>query len=147
MNIGVRIPIWVFAFNSLGNISRSRISGSYSNSMASQVAQTVKNLPVTQETLVRSLGQEDSLEKGIASHSSILAWRIPWTEEPGGLQSMGWQSQTWLSDQYFYFHMVTLFNFLRKCQTVFQGPFYIPTATHGVLIFPHPHQSSIFVHT
>ena len=62
--------------------------------MASQVAQTVKNLPVTQETLVRSLGQEDSLEKGMASHSSILAWRIPWTEEPGGLQSMGWQSQT-----------------------------------------------------
>ena len=54
----------------------------------------VKNLPVMQETLVRSLGQEDSLEKGMATHSSILAWRIPWTEEPGGLQSMGWQSHT-----------------------------------------------------
>ena len=62
--------------------------------MASQVAQTVKNLPVIKETLVRSLGQEDSLEKGMATYSSILAWRIPWTEEPGGLQSMGWQSQT-----------------------------------------------------
>ena len=44
-----------------------------------------------QETLVPSLGQEDSLEKGIATHSSILAWRIPWAEEPGGLQSMGSQ--------------------------------------------------------
>ena len=48
------------------------------------VAQTVKDLPATQETRVRSLGQEDPLEKGMATHSSILAWRIPWTEEPGG---------------------------------------------------------------
>ena len=51
----------------------------------------VKNLPVMQETGVRSLGQEDALEKGMATHSSILAWRIPETEEPGGLQSMGLQ--------------------------------------------------------
>ena len=51
----------------------------------------VKNLPVMRETQVRSLGREDPLEKGTATHSSILAWRIPWTEEPGGLQSMGWQ--------------------------------------------------------
>ena len=49
----------------------------------------VKNLPVMQETQVPSLGQEDPLEKGLATHSSILAWRISWTEEPGGLQSMG----------------------------------------------------------
>ena len=56
---------------------------------ASLVAQMVKNLPVMQETWVQSLGQEDPLEKGIAIHSSILAWRIPWTEEPGRLQSMG----------------------------------------------------------
>ena len=54
-------------------------------------AQTVKNLPVVQETQVWSMGQEDPLEKGMAPHSSILAWRIPWTEEPGGLQSMGLQ--------------------------------------------------------
>ena len=53
------------------------------------VAQTAKNLPATQETWVRSLGQEDSPEKGMATHSSILAWRIPWTEESDGLQSMG----------------------------------------------------------
>ena len=51
----------------------------------------VKNLPAMQETGVRTLGQEDSLEKEMATHSSILAWRIPWTEEPGGLQSIGSQ--------------------------------------------------------
>ena len=53
------------------------------------MAQMVKNLPSMQETWVRSLGWEDALEKGMTMHSSILAWRIPWTEEPGGLQSMG----------------------------------------------------------
>ena len=52
------------------------------------VAQMVKNLPAMQETTVRPLGQEDPLEKELATHSSILAWRIPWTEEPGRLQSM-----------------------------------------------------------
>ena len=56
---------------------------------ASLVAQMVKNLPAMQETQVQSLGQENPLEKGMATHSSILAWRIPWTEEPGRLQSMG----------------------------------------------------------
>ena len=49
----------------------------------------VKNLPAMQETQVQSLNQEDSLEKGMATHSSILAWRTLWTEEPGGLQSVG----------------------------------------------------------
>ena len=53
------------------------------------MAQTVKNLPAMQETRVRSLGWEDPLEKGVATHSSILAWKIPQTEEPGGLQSTG----------------------------------------------------------
>ena len=51
----------------------------------------VKNLPAVQETQVQSLGWEEPLEKGMATHSSILAWEIPWTEEPGGLQSMGSQ--------------------------------------------------------
>ena len=55
------------------------------------MAQMVKNLPTVQETCVRSLGWEDPLEEGMAMYSSILAWRIPWTEEPGGLQSMGLQ--------------------------------------------------------
>ena len=54
-------------------------------------AQTVKNLPAMQNTRVQSLGQEDPLEKGMATHSSVLAWTIPWTEEPGRLQSMGSQ--------------------------------------------------------
>ena len=55
---------------------------------ASLVAQTVKRLPVVHKTRVQSLGWEDPLEKEMATHSSILAWRIPWTEKPGGLQSM-----------------------------------------------------------
>ena len=58
---------------------------------ASLVAQTVKNLLAMWETWVQSLGWEDPLEKGMATHSSILAWRIPWTEEPDRLQSMGSQ--------------------------------------------------------
>ena len=53
------------------------------------VDQMVKNLPAIQETQVGSVGQEDPLEKGIATHSNILSWRIPWTEEPGELQSTG----------------------------------------------------------
>ena len=56
--------------------------------MASLITQTVKNLLAMPETRVPSLGWEDPLEKGMATHSSILAGRIPWTEEPGGLQSM-----------------------------------------------------------
>ena len=57
----------------------------------SPVAQMVKRLPTMWETWVRSLGWEDPLEKEMANHSNILAWRIPWTEEPGGLQSKGLQ--------------------------------------------------------
>ena len=70
---------------------------SYRCSRASGMAQLVKNPPAMQETafnagdLVQSLGQEDPLEKEMAIHSSILAWEIPWTEEPGGLQSVGSQ--------------------------------------------------------
>ena len=55
------------------------------------VAQMVKNLPAMQVTWVQSLSQENPLEKGVATHSSILAWEIPWTEEPGSLQSIGLQ--------------------------------------------------------
>ena len=63
------------------------------------VVQMVKNLPEIWETWVQSLGQEDLLEKGMAAHSSILAWRTPWTEKPCKLQSMGSQRVTWLSDE------------------------------------------------
>ena len=65
------------------------------------VAQTVKNPPAMLEAWIRSLGWEDLLEKGMATHSSILAWRIPWTEESGGLQSMESQSQIRLRDFHF----------------------------------------------
>ena len=62
-----------------------------SNNWASLVAHMVKNLPIVQKTWVQSLGQEDSLEKEMATRSSILAWKIPWMEESGGPQSMGSQ--------------------------------------------------------
>ena len=66
------------------------------------VAQMVENMPAMQETWVWSLGLEDSLEKEMATHSSILAWRIPWTEGPGGLQSMGLQrvGHDWATNTY-----------------------------------------------
>ena len=70
----------------------------------SLVAQMVKHLPAMRETRVQFLGWEDLLEKEMATHSSILAWRIPWTEEPGGLQSIRSQSWTQLSDFTFTFH-------------------------------------------
>ena len=66
--------------------------------ITSLVAQTVKHLPTMWETWVQSLSQEDLLEKAMATHSSILAWKIPWMEEPGKLQSMQLQSQTRLSN-------------------------------------------------
>ena len=62
--------------------------------MVSLVAQTVKNLPAMQETGVLSLGQEDPLREEMTTHSSILAWKIPWTEAPGRLQSMGSKRET-----------------------------------------------------
>ena len=65
------------------------VSSSLSLAVISPVAQMAKNLPAVQETWVSSLGREDPLEKGMAAHSSNLVWRIPWTEEPGGLQSTG----------------------------------------------------------
>ena len=67
----------------------------------SSVAQTLKNLPSTQDNGVQSLGREDPLEEGMATHSSILAWRIPWTEEPGGLLHGVTKNQTQLSDSFF----------------------------------------------
>ena len=67
------------------------IRGFYTLCWASLVAQMVENLPSEQESWVRSLGREDPLEKGMATHSNILAWRIPLSEEPGGLQSVGLQ--------------------------------------------------------
>ena len=67
------------------------IAALFTLTRASLVAQMVKRLPAMQETWVQSLGPEDPLEKEMATHSSTLAWRIPWTDEPGGLQSTGLQ--------------------------------------------------------
>ena len=83
------------------------------------MSQMVKNLPMMQETWVWSLGQEDPLEKGMATHSCILAWRIPWTEEPGGLQSMGsqrirydWVTNTSLQNLYVFLRFTDLWFFV-----------------------------------
>ena len=71
----------------------------YTNLRAFLGVSVVKNLPATQETQVQSPGQEDPLDKEMATHSNILAWKIPWTEKPGGIQSMGSQkNHTWLSN-------------------------------------------------
>ena len=72
-------------------VQKHQFCGAQPSLWTSLVAQMVKNLPAMQETWVWSLGGDDTLEKGMATHSCILAWRIPWTEEPGGLQSVGSQ--------------------------------------------------------
>ena len=72
-----------------GRAAREGIGYPLQYSWASLVAQMVENLPAMRETWVQSQGWEDPLEEGMATHSSILAWRIPWTEEPGELQSTG----------------------------------------------------------
>ena len=83
---------------------------------ASLVAQMVKNLPAMQETQVPSLGLEDLLEKRMATNSSILAWRIPWTGEPGGLQSMGSQrvQHDWMINTFTYSQNSFIF-FIKMC--------------------------------
>ena len=85
-NMGVvgSIPEW-------GRSPRGGHGNPLQYSWASLVAQMVKNPPAMQETWVRSLGGEDPLQEGMATHSSILAWRIPWIEDPSGLRSMGSQ--------------------------------------------------------
>ena len=100
-NRWISVPYWR-DLQSLQSLIYSFII--YETLYASMTAQTVKNLPAMQETRDWSLGQEDSLEKGMATHSSILAWRSPWIEEPGRLQSMGsqiigydWATKTWCS--------------------------------------------------
>ena len=101
-----------------GRSSGERIGYPLQYSWASLEAQLVKSQPAMQETWIRSPGWEDPLVKGMATQSIILAWRILWTEEPGGLQSMGSQSLTWLSD----FHTDTL-----KHRWVYNATYFITT--------------------
>ena len=89
-----RVLEWVaFPFSRGSSLSgdRIRVSCIISGSLTSLVAQMVKRLPTMLETWVQSLGQEDLLEKEMATHSNILAWKSPWTEKPGSIQSMGSQ--------------------------------------------------------
>ena len=81
LTISISCKTWLFGFLAIGHWPPG----------ASLVTQRIKRLPAMQETRVQYLGWEDPLEKEMATHSSILAWRIPWTEEPGGLYSMGSQ--------------------------------------------------------
>ena len=97
------------------------IANHFSILKSSLVAQTVKCLPTMWETWVQSLGQEDLLEKEMATHSSILAWKIPWTEEPGGLQSMGsqrvghdWETSLSLSFTFLYCCLENPMNNMKK---------------------------------
>ena len=109
------------------------------------VAQTVKNLSAMQETWVPLLGQEYALEKGMATCSGILAWEIPWTEEPEGLQSMGSQRvrHHWVTK---HACIVCIFN-LRNCQSIFQSSctiLYSYQLCGRILISVHHHQHLIF---
>ena len=88
------LNIWKFSVHVLLKHRFENFEHYFARVWASLVAQTVKCLPAKGETWVQSLGWEDPLEKEMATHSSTLAWKIPWTEEPGRLQSMGSQSWT-----------------------------------------------------
>ena len=83
-----------------GKTGRAAGSPQYGRQRASLVALTGKSPPAMQETWVWSLGQEDPLEEGVVTHCSTLAWGIPWTEEPGGVQSMGSQRDDWAGDSF-----------------------------------------------
>ena len=98
---------------------------------ASLLAQMVKNLPAMQETWVPSLGWEDSLEKGMATHSRILARRIPWSEEPGGLQSMGSQrvGHDWTTNTHFVW-INSLFPELNQKLNRYNRDFFFKTLKH-----------------
>ena len=108
-------PTFVYAFFFL--IHHKNIWKATFSIWATLVTQMVKNLPSVQEIGVRSLGQEDQLEMGIATHFSILAWRIPWTEEPGGLQSMGLQRvrHDWATNTFIQYLSWEMSFFLESC--------------------------------
>ena len=97
------------------------------------MAQMVKCLPTVQETPVQTLGREDLLEKEMATHSSILAWKIPWREEPGRLQFMGSQRvKTQLSDFTFTFHLEHLYSYEKSSRAHIQA-IALPTQATAIL--------------
>ena len=99
---------WTEEPDGLQSMRLQRVGHDWATSLhfTSLVAQSVKNLPVVKETWVWSLGWEDPLEKEMTTHSSILAWKISWTQEPGGLQSMGLQrvGHNWVTNTYLMTH-------------------------------------------
>ena len=109
------IPIFIL------NVANYRTCDSSTLGWSSLVAQRLKRLPAMQETWVRSLGWEDPLEKEMATHSSILAWRIPWMEEPGGLQSTGSQrvGHDWATSLHFRFLCMLSQNLLKGFLNLF----------------------------
>ena len=107
------------------------------SSRTSLVAQLVKNLPAVQETWVWSLGWEDSLEKEMATHSSILAWKISWTQDPGGLQSMGLQRvrHDWVTNTY-----LLAFSMIQQMLAIWSLvplPFWSPACISGISRFTY----------
>ena len=105
--IAWKIP-WTEEPGRLQSMGSQRVGHDWATSLwlgASLVAQRLKHLPTMQETWVRSLGWEDPLEKEVATHSSTLAWKIPWTEEPAGYSLWGHKSQTWLSTAHAFLHV------------------------------------------
>ena len=109
--------------------SANKITGKVLHVWASLVAQTLKNPPAMWETWVQSLGWEALLEEGMANHSSILAWRIPWTEEPGGLWSVG-RKEADMTEQ------------LSTAQHMTSFPDFDPVPDFGYL--HHPHQALLY---
>ena len=105
---------------------RSLLKDLFIDYWASLVAQMVKNLPATQETWVQSLGWEDPLEKGMATHCSILAWRIPWTEEPGRLYSLWGHKESDRTEQ------LTLLDYLVMLSRYHTGDALVEMSAHQV---------------
>ena len=122
--------------------------------VASLVAQRLKRLPAMWETWIWSLGQEDPLEKEMATHSSIHAWRIPWTEEPGGVQSTGSQRvrHAWATSLSFFHFLCCFCNFGGKRHMVYEGfleavQWLLPCFAHPLVsFFPFIHSISHLLH-
>ena len=107
------------------------------------MSRTVKNLPTMLETLVQSVGQEDPLQKGMATHSSILAWRIPWPEEPGGPQSMGLQraGQDLVTKPPPYVHFIYSSVYVNPNLLIYPSPSTFPFGSHKFDFYAHESNS------